>query len=83
MARIPIWHEDDSGNPAEIKDALEYSRENFGENLNIFREMANNPNVLKGFVDLTMTYYGEGSSISPAERELAYTTATVVNNCHY
>ena len=83
MARIPIWDEQDPSTPPEIREALEYSGEKFGFNLNIQREMANHPPLAKAFSDLALVSYGEDSTITPAQRELAYTTATVVNNCHY
>ncbi len=83
MARIPIWDERDPSAPPKIRETLEYSGEKFGQNLNIQREMANHPQLAKAFIDLAMVSYGETSTITPAQRELAYTTATVVNNCHY
>lgn len=83
MARVPIWDEHDPSTPTEIRDALAYSGETFGLNLNIQREMANHPQLARAFIDLAMVSYGEESTITPAQRELAYTTATVVNNCHY
>ncbi len=83
MARIPIWDEYDPSTPSEIREALEYSGETFGMNLNIQREMASHPPLAKAFIDLAMVSYGPESTITPAQRELAYTTATVINNCHY
>lgn len=83
MARIPIWDEKDPSTPPEMREALEYIEGEFGENLNVFRVMANHPEVARRYVDLVMIPYGEGSTITPAQRELAYTTTTVVNNCHY
>ena len=84
MARIPIWKDDDPTTPPEIREALDYSGEKFGFNLNIQREMANHPRLAKAFSDLAIVSYDEEkSTITPAQRELAYTTATVVNNCHY
>ncbi len=56
---------------------------NSGENLSVLRVMDNHPDVARRFVDLAMVSYGEKRTITPAQRELAYTTATVVNNCHY
>ncbi|MBA2441240.1 MAG: hypothetical protein H0V53_02380 [Rubrobacter sp.] len=83
MARIPVWDESSPSTPPEVREALSYTVGKFGENLNIFREMANHPEFVRRFVDLAMVSYGEGSTITPAHRELAYTTATVVNECHY
>lgn len=83
MAPIPVWHEEDESTPEEVRAALEYSEEKFGQNLNVFRVMANHPDVMRRYLDLALVSYGEDSTITPAQRELAYTTATVVNNCHY
>ena len=83
MARVPVWNERNESTPEEIRAALEYSEEKFGGNLNVFRVMANHPDIMKRYLDLALVSYGEDSTITPAQRELAYTTATVVNNCHY
>lgn len=83
MARIPVWDEHDASTPREVREALEYTEQTFGQNLNVFRVMANHPDIVRRYVDLAMCSYGEQSTISSAHRELAYTTATVVNNCHY
>ncbi len=83
LARIPEWNEHDPSTPPEVREVLGYTEQRFGQNLNIFREMANNPAIARAFTDLTMVYYGEDSTITPAHRELAYTTASVVNSCHY
>lgn len=83
MARIPIWDEKSPGTPEDVRESLEYVEEVFGPPLNIQREMANHPQMVRAFSDLASVSYGEASTITPAQRELAYTTATVVNNCHY
>lgn len=83
MARIPVWDEHDDSTPREVREALDYVEEAFGGNLNVFRVMANHPDVARRYLDLAMVSYGEDSTITPAQRELAYTTASVVNTCHY
>jgi alkylhydroperoxidase family enzyme len=83
LARIPIWDESNPDTPEEIRDALAHVEEVFGPPLNIQREMANHPEMVKRFSELAAVSYGENSTITGAERELAYTTTTVVNNCHY
>lgn len=83
MARIPIWDEKSPETPEDIRDALEYVEQGFGPPLNIQREMANHPEMVKSFMDLALVSYGGNSTITPAQRELAYTTTTVVNDCHY
>ena len=83
MARIPVWDEKDPSTPPEVREALEYIEGEFGEIINFWRVIANHPEVARRYVDLMMVPHGEDSTITPAQRELAYTTATVVNNCHY
>ncbi len=83
MPRIPVWNEHDPATPREVRETLEYMGDQFGGTVNIFRMMANHPDFARRYVDLLMCPYGEGSTITPAQRELAYTTATVANNCYY
>ena len=83
MARIPIWDEYNPDTPREVKGSLEYVEQVFGPPLNIQREMSNHPEMVKRFSDLAAISYGENSTLTPAQREIAYTTTTVVNNCHY
>jgi alkylhydroperoxidase family enzyme len=49
---------------------------------NILRAIANNPKATEAFGAFGGWVYG-GTSLTPAQRELAYLTATAVNNCHY
>ena len=84
MARITIWQDDAPEMPEAVRESIDYAAAGTGFALNIQREMANNPVVLKGFSDFVAAFYAEGAgTVTPAERELAYTTATVVNSCHY
>ena len=47
---------------------------------NVLRAMANHPGALR---DGAQVAYRPGSLITPAQRELAYLTASVANRCHY
>jgi alkylhydroperoxidase family enzyme len=47
---------------------------------NVLRAMSNHPGALQ---DGAQVAYRPGSLIAPAQRELAYLTASVVNSCHY
>jgi alkylhydroperoxidase family enzyme len=49
---------------------------------NVYRAIANHPGALEAISSFGKVIYFE-NSISPAHRELAYLTASVVNNCHY
>ena len=44
--------------------------------------MANHPNALRALVDFGTAVYFE-NSLTSAQRELAYLTASVTNDCHY
>lgn len=82
MARIPTLREDDSSVPEDARAALEQVHQQRGRIVNLYRVMANHPRVLQKFVEFGSTTY-RGGSLTPVQAELAYTTATVVNNCYY
>jgi alkylhydroperoxidase family enzyme len=71
MARIPLVELE--GEPRGIG----------GTHPNVLRAIANHPRAAQAFGAFGSLVYGEGSLLSPAQRELAYLTATVVNRCHY
>lgn len=77
MTRIPLV---DPNDPA--------SGSNFEEmglgsvHPNVYRAIANHPDALRVFAEFGRTVYFD-SRLTAAERELAYLTASVVNNCHY
>jgi len=80
VARIPLVDPGDANldpGAREILEALTGSA--FGVP-NVLRAMANHPVALR---EGAMVAYRPGSLIAPAQRELAYLTASVLNNCHY
>jgi hypothetical protein len=80
VARIPLIDPDDpSFHPALRQELLKWS---FGPSgaPNVIRAMANHPLLLRG---LAHPVYGPEARITPAQRELAYLTASVANRCHY
>ena len=88
MARLPLRHEDDPTTDPEIFAALDRISASGFPALNVFRALANKPQALDGFMAYVMSIYNTGtghgySTITPKETELAYTAATVANNCHY
>lgn len=83
MARIPLLSEDDPELDAEARQLLTEMKAARGRVPNIIRARAHHPRMLAASAALANVVYGPGSLITPAERELAYTTATVVNNCYY
>ncbi len=82
MARIPLLNEEDSSVPARARELLQSAKAR-GRVFNIFRALANHPAALESFSALLNVVYGRGSSLSRRQAELAYTTATVVNQCFY
>ncbi len=83
MARIPILREDD---PTLADDARAYLLEAGqarGRLVNIYRAMANRPEAARAFSGLASTVYRGRTSVEAKHAELAYLTATVVNNCFY
>jgi len=49
---------------------------------NVYRAIANHPRALQAMVAFG-TVVSFQNSVSPAQRELAYLTASVTNECHY
>lgn len=83
MARMPLLNENDPTVTAEARAALEGARGSRGRLVNLYRAMANNPAALRGFTALGAAVYGRDTSLTRQQAELAYTTATVVNQCYY
>ena len=83
MARIPILHEDDPATPAEAKAYLREAQQARGRLVNIYRAMANRTEAGQAFSSLANTVYRGGTTLTPKHGELAYLTATAVNNCFY
>jgi len=83
MARIPILQEDDPATPPDAKLYLQEARQVRGQLVNIYRAMANRPEAGRAFSQLAGTVYRGTTTLDPKQAELAYLTATVVNNCYY
>ena len=49
---------------------------------NVYRAIANHPRALQAMVQFGTVVYFQ-NSMTPAQRELAYLTASVTNDCHY
>jgi alkylhydroperoxidase family enzyme len=84
MARIPLVDStDDSADPL-ARQTLEQVRALRGRAVdpNVYRAMANHPQALQKLVEFGTVVYFD-NSMTPAQRELAYLTASVTNECHY
>lgn len=81
MARIPLVDPgSDDADPA-ARAALQQLTTG-GIHPNVYRAIANHPGALEAFSVFGKMVYFE-NSITPAQRELAYLTASAANNCHY
>jgi hypothetical protein len=83
MARIPLIDESDPAAAPDARAALLEAGAARGSLLNIHRALANRPNVLHAFNGLIQAAYRKDSTLKPQHGELAYLTATTVNNCFY
>ena len=83
MTRIPLLNPDDPGLDPKAKRLLEERQASMPGGLrNVIRAIANSPEALEASAAMSAAGYLSGD-VTPAERELAYLTASLVNNCHY
>ncbi|MGB7302100.1 MAG: hypothetical protein WA888_15570 [Burkholderiaceae bacterium] len=83
MARIPIIDENDPAVDAKTRQALLDAGAARGRLINVYRALANRPEALVAMSSLLQTVYRKDSTLEPAHGELAYLTATTVNDCFY
>jgi len=83
MARIPILDENDPAIPEAARVALAVAGQSRGRILNVYRALANRPEALLALTQLIQTVYRTNSTLEPRHGELAYLTATAVNDCFY
>jgi alkylhydroperoxidase family enzyme len=83
MARLPYVYEDDPSAAADALDAIQDWDTLFpGQVINLTRVLANEPRLLRAFSAFIKAVYID-SDLTSAEVELAYTAASVTNECHY
>jgi alkylhydroperoxidase family enzyme len=82
--RLPLVDPGDPELPADVRDIVDRygGAENFAGLPNIMRAVANHPGAARIVAEAGAVLYGSGT-LTPAQRELAYLTASVVNSCHY
>jgi alkylhydroperoxidase family enzyme len=81
VARIPLVDPSaDDADPA-ARAALQQLTPG-GIHPNVYRAIANHPGALEAFSAFGKMVYFD-NSITPAQRELAYLTASATNDCHY
>ncbi len=84
MARLPLVDPDSSGTDALAAQVLRQVTGQRGRAVppNVYRAVANHPAALQKMVEFgTVVYFN--NSMTPAQRELAYLTASLTNDCHY
>jgi alkylhydroperoxidase family enzyme len=84
MGRLPLVDSDsDDADPLarQMLHAVSAAR---GRSVdpNVYRAVANHPQALQAMVQFGTVVYFQ-NTMSPAQRELAYLTASVTNECHY
>ncbi|HWW83849.1 MAG TPA: hypothetical protein VNZ26_09625 [Vicinamibacterales bacterium] len=82
MARIPIVREDDPSVPLEAREFLKRVEGGLGEVFNAVRLLANHPKQGNALIDFVRSVRHH-NTLTPTLTELAYTTASVTNRCHY
>jgi alkylhydroperoxidase family enzyme len=88
MARLPLIDPDDPGADPQARTLLAAVRAGLSaselpwQDINVYRAMANHPAAFGGLLTFGQAAY-QGNSLTPAQRELAYLTASVTNDCHY
>ena len=84
MARIPLEDSDDENADPLAREVLKAVAAARGRSVdpNVYRAMANHPQALQKLVEFGTVVYFD-NSMTPAQRELAYLTASLTNDCHY
>lgn len=82
MARIPTVQENDPATPPDAREFLNRVEGGFGEVFNSLRLLANHPRQGNALIDFVRSVRRQ-NGLTPTLTELAYTTASVVNGCHY
>lgn len=83
MARLPLIDPDDEGAHPAVREMLTAMGAARGGNIpNVMRAVANHARALESMVAFSNVVYGR-NSLTPPQRQFAYLTASVTNNCHY
>ena len=82
MSRLPLVDPDDESADESARQILGAIRAGAGRDYDVFRAVANHPALLEALASFAASAYYL-NSLQPSHRELAYLTASVVNECHY
>ena len=82
MGRLPLVDSEDPGATPFARDVLRATVGAGSIQPNVYRAMANHPQALEALAHFGSVVYFH-NSLTPTQRELAYLTASVTNDCHY
>ena len=84
MARLRRLREDDDSTAAGTRDLLNEiaARRGLAEPLNLHRTLAHAPALLRTFTEFAVAAR-DPEALTPAQCELAYLAASIVNSCYY
>ena len=84
VARIELLREDDPSTAPETCDLLHEiaDRRGLAEPMNLHRALANSPVLLRTFSEFALSAR-DPDALTPAQCELAYLSASIVNSCYY
>jgi len=84
MGRLPLVNSDAEDTDPLARQVLKAVGAARGRSVdpNVYRAVANHPRALQAMVQFGTVVYFD-NSLNPAQRELAYLTASVTNECHY
>lgn len=82
MSRIELICEDDDAAPQDAREVLNEIKVRRGSLINVYRALAHRPAFARAIADIYLTVV-EDELITAAECELAYLSASVMNDCFY
>lgn len=84
MARLPLVSAQDPDASPLAREVLQQVTAFRSRTVepNVYRAVANHPEALQAMVQFGTVVYFD-NSLTPAQRELSYLTASVTNDCHY
>ena len=84
MGRLPLVDPGDVGTSSLAREALAAAWAARGRSAepNVYRALASHPRALRKLVEFG-TVANFDNSMTPAQRDLAYLTSSLTNDCHY
>jgi len=85
MARIPLIDVDDPSTDPKAANLLRVATGALDMELNVWKAMANHPEIMEATLTLlNVAYFNTGpGGLTLRQAELAYTTSSFTNECHY